>query len=416
MKAIIIKYKELIENFASLYLLKITNILIPLVTLPYLVRVLGVESFGLVSFAQVFALFFVMVVDFGFNLSIVRLISIDSENKEKVSEIFSSVIVIKLILLLLSFLVYYFIVSSVEKFSKDELLYLYMYGIVIGQGLFPVWFFQGMQKMRYITILNLVVKVVFLALIFMLIRTSDDYLNYPILLSFGYISILPFAFYIIKKEFDIRFYVPTMERLVYYIKYSSHFFVSRIAVRLYDGGGLFVVGFIAPDAVVGYYAIADKLRNAITSLYSPISQTLYPYIAKERNVKLYKKLFMIINILNLIGLMVLFIYTQEILEFVFGSTLDGTVMFMQIFVFVMILDVPSILLGYPLLGAFGYTNYVNYSLVATAIVYLLLLAVLYFIGLLSAKLVAMLYIFTIFIEFSLRAFGVYKYKLWSENV
>jgi len=411
-----VKYKALIENFASLYLLQITNILIPLVTLPYLVRVLGVESFGLVSFAQVFAMFFVMVVDFGFNLSIVRLISVNSENREKVSEIFSSVIVIKLILLLLSFLLYYFIVSSVEKFSKDELLYLYMYGIVIGQGLFPVWFFQGMQKMRYITILNFVVKALFLSLIFMLIHSSGDYLNYPILLSFGYIAILPFAFYIIKKEFDIRFYVPSVEKLVYYTKYSSHFFVSRIALRLYEGGGLFVVGLIAPDAVVGYYAIADKLRGAITSLYSPISQTLYPYIAKERNVRLYKKLFMLINILNLIGLMVLFFYTQEILEFVFGSATEGTVMFMQIFIFVMILDVPSILLGYPMLGAFGYTNYVNYSLVATATIYLLLLALLYFVGVLSAKLVAMLYIFTIFIEFSLRAFGVYKYKLWRENV
>ena len=416
MKTSIIKYKELIENFASLYILQITNILIPLVTLPYLVRVLGVESFGLVSFAQVFAMFFVMVVDFGFNLSIVRLISINSENQEKVSEIFSSVIVIKLILLLLSFLLYYGIVNSIERFAKDELLYIYMYGIIIGQGLFPVWFFQGVQKMRYITILNFIVKIVFLALIFLLIHSNSDYLNYPILLSFGYMSILPFAFYIIKKEFHIAFYIPPIERLVYYIKYSSHFFVSRIALRLYEGGGLFVVGLIAPDVVVGYYAIADKLRNAITSLYSPISQALYPYIAKERNVKLYKKLFSIINVLNILGLMVLFVYTQEILEFVFGSSSETTILFMRIFIFVMVLDVPSILLGYPLLGAFGYTNYVNYSLVVTAIIYLVSLFVLYLIGVFSAKIIAMLYIFTIFIEFSLRAFGVYKYKLWSKNV
>jgi PST family polysaccharide transporter len=416
LKTSIIKYKELIENFASLYILQITNILIPLVTLPYLVRVLGVESFGLVSFAQVFAMFFVMVVDFGFNLSIVRLISVNSENKEKVSEIFSSVIVIKLILLLLSFLLYYGIVNSVERFAKDELLYLYMYGIVIGQGLFPVWFFQGVQKMRYITILNFIVKIVFLALIFLLIHSNSDYLNYPILLSFGYISILPFAFYIIKKEFHVVFYIPPIERLVYYTKYSSHFFVSRIALRLYEGGGLFVVGLIAPDVVVGYYAIADKLRGAITSLYSPISQALYPYIAKERNVKLYKKLFSIINVLNILGLMVLFVYTQEILEFVFGGSSETTILFMRIFIFVMVLDVPSILLGYPLLGAFGYTNYVNYSLVVTAVIYLVSLFVLYLIGVLSAKIIAILYIFTIFIEFSLRAFGVYKYKLWSENV
>jgi len=412
----IIKYKELIENFVSLYLLKITNILIPLITLPYLVRVLGVESFGLISFAQVFAMFFVMIVDFGFNLSIVRLISVDSEDREKVSEIFSSVIVIKFILLILSFVLYYGIIANVGKFHQDELLYLYMYGIVIGQGLFPVWFFQGMQKMRYITILNFFIKIIFLSLIFFLIHDKNDYLNYPILLSLGYMVVLPFAFYTIKKDFDIRFYIPSIEKLIFYTKYSSHFFVSRIALRLYEGGGLFVVGLVSPDIVVGYYAIADKLRNAITSLYTPISQALYPYIAKERNVKLYKKLFTLINILNLIGLVVLFVYTNEILELIFGSSSEGTVVFMQIFIFVMILDVPSILLGYPLLGAFGYTNYVNYSLVITAIVYLLLLTILYVMGMLSAKVIAILYIFTIFIEFTLRAFGVYKYKLWSENV
>ena len=412
----ITKYKELIENFASLYILQITNILIPLITLPYLVRTLGVESFGLVSFAQVFAMFFIMFVDFGFNLSIVRIISVDSEDKEKVSEIFSSVIVIKLILILLSFALYYSIVANIAKFYRDELLYLYMYGIVIGQGLFPIWFFQGMQKMRYITILNFVVKVLFLALIFILIHSSDDYLNYPILLSLGYLFVLPFAFYIIKRDFEIKFYLPSIEKLLFYTKYSSHFFLSRIALRFYEGGGLFVVGLIAPDIVVGYYAIADKLRSAITSLYSPISQVLYPYIAKEKNVKLYKKIFTLINMVNIIGLIILYSYTEEILELVFGTSSELTVTIMRIFVIAMLFDIPSILLGYPMLGAFGYTNYVNYSLVITAVIYLLALATLYFIGVLSVKIVAILYISTIFIELFLRAFGVYKYKLWRENV
>jgi len=232
----LIKYKLLIENFLSLYLLQIANIIIPLITLPYLVRVLGVESFGLVSFAQVFAGFFVMFVDFGFNLSIVRLISVHSEDHNKLSELFSSVIVIKIGLLIIAFIVFSLVVLDIQKFSSHKFLYLYMYGIVIGQGLFPVWFFQGMQKMRYITVLNLIVKLLFLFLIFALIHHPSDYLWYPILLSFGYIGILPFAFYLIIKNFKIRFFIPPINTLLYYVKYSSHFFISRIAVRLYEGG------------------------------------------------------------------------------------------------------------------------------------------------------------------------------------
>ena len=114
--------------------------------------------------------------------------------------------------------------------------------------------------------------------------------------------------------------------------------------------------------------------------------------------------------------MVLYIYAQEILELIFGTASETTVMLMRIFVFVMVLDVPSILLGYPLLGAFGYTNYVNYSLVATAVIYLVALAILYGLGLITAKIVAILYIFAIFIELALRANGVRKYRLWRENV
>ncbi len=410
------KYKDLIENFASLYILQITNILIPLITLPYLVRVLGVEKFGLVSFAQVFAMFFVMFVDFGFTLSIVRLISIHADDHKKVSEIFSSVILAKLFLIGVAFVVMFLIVESVDRFSHDKMLYFYMFGIVIGQGLFPVWFFQGMQRMRYITLLNFVVKLLFLVLIFLLIHHSDDYLMYPILLSAGYLSVLPLAFYLIKKQFGVVFAFPKIDRVVYYMRYSSHFFVSRIAVRMYEGGGLLVVGLIAPDTVVGYYAIADKLRGAITSLYSPISQTLYPYIARDKNIRLYKKLFGVIMLLNIIGLSVLFTYAQEILELIFGSASSTTVMLVRIFVLVMLMDVPSILLGYPLLGAFGYTHYVNYSLVITAILYLVGLGMLYLMGIASVKSIALLYVFTIFIELLLRGFGVIKYQLWRENV
>jgi PST family polysaccharide transporter len=415
LKKILIKYKNLIENFASLYILKITNIIIPLITLPYLVRILGVDNFGLISFAQVFASFFVMIVDFGFWLSVVRLISIHEKDKEKISEIFSSVIVIKLILLTVSFIVYYLIVYNVEKFSNHSLLYLYMYGIVIGQGLFPNWFFQGMQRMKFITILNVIVKVVFLILIFIMIKKPDDYLNYPILLSLGYIGILPFAFYLIKRDFDVRFFIPSMDKLLYYIKYSSHFFFSRIAVKLYESGGIFVVGLISTDLVVGYYAIADKLRVSITSLYTPISQALYPYIAKERNIKLYKKIFILINLVNIVGLLILFIFTAEILDIIFSEHSMLTVWLLRVFIIAMLLDVPSILMGYPLLGAFGYTNYVNYVIVFSSLIYLFCLMILYLFGILAVKSVAILYVFIIGIGVILRVYGIYKYKIFIEG-
>jgi PST family polysaccharide transporter len=411
----ILKHKTLLESFASLYLLKITNILIPLVTLPYLVRVLGVEKFGAISFAQVFANLFVILVDFGFMLSIVKLLSQHSHNKDKVSEIFSNVVILKLLLIIISFLIYLFVVTTFAKFNNDINLFLFMFGIVIGQGLFPDWFFQGMQKMRYIAILNFVVKILFLVLILTTIKNKSDYLNYPILLSFGYIAILPFAYYTIFKNFNITFFIPKVTKLWEYLKYSSHFFYSRIGAKVYSSAGLLIVGAISSELVVGYYAIADKLRGAITSLYFPISQALYPYISKEKNLNLYKKIFIVITLLNTIALSLLFIFAPEILEFIFNTSSNLSVYLIRVFAIVMLFDVPSILLGYPLLGAFGYSNYVNYSLVVTAFLYIVLAMCAFFANILSVKLVAILYFVTIFFEFLLRVYGVYKYKIFKGN-
>jgi len=200
--------KRLTGNFFSLSVLQALNYILPLITLPYLVRILGPEKYGLISFAQAFIGYFVVLTDYGFGLSATREISIHRENKEKVSEIFSSVMIIKFFLGVLSFIILGLVLAFVPKFGNDWLIYIFTFGMVLGNILFPVWFFQGMEKMKWITILNVISRVIFTICIFIFIHNEADYINVALINSLGYLVAGIISLWVVFKNFKVKFILP----------------------------------------------------------------------------------------------------------------------------------------------------------------------------------------------------------------
>ena len=179
--------KRVFHNFVYLYLVRIANYILPLLTVPYLVRVLGPGKYGLLAFAQAFIQYFMILTDYGFSASATREISVNSSDPLKVSRIFSSVMAIKTFLMILSFSVLSLAILIFGKFRSNSLVYFYTFGIVLGDLLFPVWFFQGMEKMKYITLRNIVAKIIFTASIFIFIRKPSDYIYVPLINSLGFL-------------------------------------------------------------------------------------------------------------------------------------------------------------------------------------------------------------------------------------
>jgi len=275
------KNKTVASNYFSLLLLQAANYLLPLLILPFLVRVLGTDKFGLVMFAQSLAVFLTVFVDFGFNLSGTREISLARDNKKELSQIFSAIMIVKLLLIFIAFSILYIVVNFFTRFSLDKDVYLLSFGIVIGQALFPVWFFQGIEKMKFVTIVNISAKLIFTLLVFILIRSESDYIYVPLYNSLGFIIAGFLGFILCFKYVTLEFpKYALIKRLVYE---SSSLFVSNFATTLYTSSNVFILGLFTGNAIVGVYSSMEKLILAVKNVYTPLYQAMYPWLSKQTN-------------------------------------------------------------------------------------------------------------------------------------
>jgi PST family polysaccharide transporter len=355
--------KRLISNFISLSSLQLVNYVLPLITFPYLVRVLGVEKFGLIAFATATIGYFQILTDYGFNLSATREISINRENKEKVQEIFSSVMIIKFGLLILSFLLLSILVFSFDKFREDWKVYFLSFGMVVGQVLFPVWFFQGMEKMKYITFLNILAKSLFTIAIFIFVNQQSDYWKVPLLSSIGFILAGVLSLWIIYQDWNIRFKFVGFENILRELKEGWYIFISMIAINLYTTSNTFILGLFTNNTIVGYYSAAERIVKAIQGLWSPVSQVLYPYFANIFSTSQEKAKMRLKKVLNFVFFITLFLsiigclLAPYLTEMLLGKQFGNSVILVQILIFTIFAIGVNNILGIQGLVAFGYGRY-----------------------------------------------------------
>ncbi len=332
--------KRLYENFLSLSLLKGLTYLFPLISLPYLVRILGPEKYGLIVFAQSLVNYFNIITDYGFNLSATKEISINRENINKVSEIFSTVIFIKLFLFIFSLVIFSIIVFSFPKFRSDYLIFYYSFILVFSNTFFPVWLFQGMEKMKFITYITLFARVFFLICIFVFIHSQDQYELVPLFNSLGHLISSLLAIYLAVKCIGISIIRPSFQSVKYQVKNGWYFFVSTFFGNFYTSSNIFILGILTNNQLVAYYHGADRIIYAFKGLLVPISQTVFPFFSnlynksEAKSINALKRLGVLISTLSFILSIIIFIYSPIITKLILGDQFTESVIIMRIMSFV----------------------------------------------------------------------------------
>ena len=375
-------HKVLVKNFTSLSLLQVSNYLFPIITLPYLVRVLGPEKYGLVNFATAFVAYFTILTDYGFNLSATQEISVNRENPKRISEIFSSVFTLKLLMFALSSLIFFIIILTVPIFKVNFILFVVTFISVFGTALFPLWLYQGMERMKYIFIISVSVRLLTTILIFTLVTTESDFIKYAGLNTITQFLIGIIGLQFALNKFGIKYSFPTQALIKHQLINGWNLFLSTVWINLYTTSNVFILGLFAPANVVGYYAAADKIRIAFQGVLSSMSQSVFPYVNKllsesyEKFISFNRKLFRIAAVIGATISLLLFLFADLIVNIILGQDYQQSIVVLRIIAWLPLIIFLSNVLGIQTMLPLNKQNSFSLILFIAAIINLTLLFIL----------------------------------------
>lgn len=299
--SVILKSKEvrgLIENFFSLSILKLVNAILPFVTLPYLIKVLGFDKYGAIILAISLMAYFQSITDYGFNLSATREVSKHRYSNKQLNYIYSKTIISKLYLLIISLILILVIILNFSYFYEDKIIYMLMSLVLCGQVFFPEWFFRGIEKMKYITIIDFIIKSIFTVGIFLLVKESNDYWIYPLLFGCSYIIVGIFSNIFVINKFKIRLIWVKPKFIMKNLIKSFPLFLNQFFPNLFNNTTNFLIGMILGKSYAGMFGATRQITQILSVFNSVVSTVFFPFLVKNKNkFHIFMKLYLIVFII-----------------------------------------------------------------------------------------------------------------------
>lgn len=372
-----LKISKLYENIFSLISLRGLEYILNFILYPYLLRTIGVDRFGEIAFTQAIIQYFIILIEYGFNMTAPRDIAKNFLDENKVKEIFSNVLACKLLILIgittTTIFVYFMLVNIYNNYI-NVLLFLAMYISVIGNVIFPIWFFQGIQEMRYITLINILSRVIVLILIFLFVKTSDDYIIAAFFQSITIFIAGIFSFIILIKKYKYVFILPNVKVMKVYMKEGWSVFLSTIAINIYTSTNIVLLGVFSNSIIVGYYSTANKIIDCVRGLMNAITQAIYPYISNRLKELKKENSILIKRIRNgycgLCCFISIFIYffSEYIIIILFGESYRESVFLLKMMSVIPFIVSISNIYGIQIMMNFGYQKEFSKIIILAAII------------------------------------------------
>ncbi|MEY8677303.1 oligosaccharide flippase family protein [Granulimonas faecalis] len=376
------KEHGLVKNTVYLYLLTAAKIVGPLITLPYLTRVLSVPSYGLVAYVRAYSTYMQLLLDFGFLLSATKAIALASGDCTVIGRIVGNTIAEKGLLAVACVFITAMAIPFVSLLAANP-LYVWIALLSCTASILILDFlYRGIERMEFVAIPVVVSKVVVVVATLLFIHGDEDLLLIPLFdlvgnLVAGTISIAYLRGRKIRVLFSgvRRWFADLRESLVY--------FVSNFSTTFFGALTTLVAGVVFDVDQVAYWSLCMTFVTAAKSLYSPISNSLYPYMVVEGDLGIVNRVAKLSAVPAVICVGTLMLWGHELVTFVAGPEYGVSAVILQWMIPVFLCSYYSMIYGWPVLGAIGLEKETTFTTLFAAAIQVILIVAFYCTGTLT---------------------------------
>lgn len=318
----IINNKKVIENYFFMTILQVLNSFFYLLIYPYLIRTLGAEQYGVYVFATSVVSYFVFFITFGLDLPATKAIAENVDNKDKMQEILSSIFTAKTYLFFISIAVLAGLLWIVPKFYIYKEVIALCFISVYSYVLFPQWFFQGIQKMRVVTYIQLGVKILSLPVIFTMVKSAEDFFVYVAIITFSTLLGSIIAFFIIKYQYRLSIRWQDMRMLKHWLVEGKPFFYSSLAGSIKEYSIPIIIGSFFGMRDVAIYDLANKIVIVPRTLFMSVNAAIFPKLIVNIKNHIVKRIIRIEALVSVSVLVLIVIFGKYIVKIMGGEGME----------------------------------------------------------------------------------------------